>query len=570
MTQQAVDLQIGGMTCASCAARIEKKLNRMPGVQASVNYATEKAHVVLPEGTAVDAAIATVEATGYTATLPIPPQVSGRSGAAGICRGSRGGIAAPPAGHLHGADRSGTGAGDDRPVAVRQLAVAEPDPRRAGRGVGGVAVPPRGLDEPAARRRDHGHADQRRCPRGVRLVAVRAVLRRRRDARHADDVPAAPRAGLRRGRDLPGGRGRGHRVHPGRPVLRGPREEAVRCRAAGTDGHGRERRCGAAGWPRAAGPGRPTPGGGPVRGPAGGEDRHRRRGHRRGVRGGRQPAHRRTRARRGRPRRRRHRRHRERRRPAGRPGHPDRRRHPTCADGPTGRGGAVRESTGTAARRPGVRGFRADRDRAGRRHSRLLAGRRGGCRGRVHRRRRGADHRLPLRPRAGHPDRVAGRHRPRRATGHPDQGPADPGIHPPGRHHRAGQDRDRHHRPDEAGRRHPGHRDRRRRTVAAGRRAGGRLRAPGRRGRRRRRPGTHRRAAGGGVVRLHPGPGCARGGGRSRRRRRPGVLAGRRVGTTPGRRARTGAAGRRIGRPDGHRRRLGRRRPGSAHRRGHA
>ena len=54
MTQQAVDLQIGGMTCASCAARIEKKLNRMPGVEASVNYATEKAHVVLPAGTEVD------------------------------------------------------------------------------------------------------------------------------------------------------------------------------------------------------------------------------------------------------------------------------------------------------------------------------------------------------------------------------------------------------------------------------------------------------------------------------------------------------------------------------------
>ena len=48
---QTVDLQIGGMTCASCAARIEKKLNRMPGVSATVNYATEKAHVVLPEGT---------------------------------------------------------------------------------------------------------------------------------------------------------------------------------------------------------------------------------------------------------------------------------------------------------------------------------------------------------------------------------------------------------------------------------------------------------------------------------------------------------------------------------------
>jgi len=73
MTQQAIDLEIGGMTCASCAARIEKKLNRMPGVQASVNYATEKAHVVLPEGTDVAAAIATVRATGYTAQLPPPP-----------------------------------------------------------------------------------------------------------------------------------------------------------------------------------------------------------------------------------------------------------------------------------------------------------------------------------------------------------------------------------------------------------------------------------------------------------------------------------------------------------------
>ncbi len=84
MTEQAVDLQIGGMTCASCAARIEKKLNRMPGVQASVNYATEKAHVMLPEGTEVAAAIATVEATGYTATVPAPPRpTENRDGAPG-------------------------------------------------------------------------------------------------------------------------------------------------------------------------------------------------------------------------------------------------------------------------------------------------------------------------------------------------------------------------------------------------------------------------------------------------------------------------------------------------------
>jgi len=65
-----VDLDIGGMTCASCAARVEKKLNRMPGVSATVNYATERAHVTLPEGTSVSDAIATVEATGYTAAEP--------------------------------------------------------------------------------------------------------------------------------------------------------------------------------------------------------------------------------------------------------------------------------------------------------------------------------------------------------------------------------------------------------------------------------------------------------------------------------------------------------------------
>ncbi len=72
---QVVELEIGGMTCASCAARIEKKLNRMPGVQATVNYATERAHVELPEGTEPADAIATVEATGYTAALPPPPGV---------------------------------------------------------------------------------------------------------------------------------------------------------------------------------------------------------------------------------------------------------------------------------------------------------------------------------------------------------------------------------------------------------------------------------------------------------------------------------------------------------------
>ncbi|MET9908451.1 heavy metal translocating P-type ATPase [Streptomyces sp. NPDC006476] len=68
-----VELSIGGMTCASCAARIEKKLNRMDGVTATVNFATEKAKVSYPEGVEVADLIATVEKTGYTAEEPPPP-----------------------------------------------------------------------------------------------------------------------------------------------------------------------------------------------------------------------------------------------------------------------------------------------------------------------------------------------------------------------------------------------------------------------------------------------------------------------------------------------------------------
>ncbi|MER7958770.1 heavy metal translocating P-type ATPase [Streptomyces sp. NPDC096030] len=68
-----VELAIGGMTCASCAARIEKKLNRMDGVEATVNYATEKAKVTFDAEVSVQDLIATVEATGYTAEEPAPP-----------------------------------------------------------------------------------------------------------------------------------------------------------------------------------------------------------------------------------------------------------------------------------------------------------------------------------------------------------------------------------------------------------------------------------------------------------------------------------------------------------------
>ncbi|MEW2404603.1 heavy metal-associated domain-containing protein, partial [Streptomyces sp. NPDC046862] len=79
-----VELAIGGMTCASCAARIEKKLNRMDGVEATVNYATEKAKVSFREDVAVRDLIATVEATGYSAREPVPARSeSGPGGGTG-------------------------------------------------------------------------------------------------------------------------------------------------------------------------------------------------------------------------------------------------------------------------------------------------------------------------------------------------------------------------------------------------------------------------------------------------------------------------------------------------------
>ena len=67
-----VDLDITGMTCASCANRIERKLNKLDGVTASVNYATERARVSFPETVSADDLVATVAAAGYAATLPSP------------------------------------------------------------------------------------------------------------------------------------------------------------------------------------------------------------------------------------------------------------------------------------------------------------------------------------------------------------------------------------------------------------------------------------------------------------------------------------------------------------------
>src|SRR5689334_12984144 len=70
-----VELEIGGMTCASCAARIEKRLNAIEGVTATVNFATEKASIDWVGGMAADRLVAAVEETGYSAEVSEPDRV---------------------------------------------------------------------------------------------------------------------------------------------------------------------------------------------------------------------------------------------------------------------------------------------------------------------------------------------------------------------------------------------------------------------------------------------------------------------------------------------------------------
>ena len=79
---QHVDLLLEGMTCASCANRIERRLNKLDGVHATVNYATERARVTHSPDVGTDQLVAAVAAAGYTATVPPPPRTSAEAAAA--------------------------------------------------------------------------------------------------------------------------------------------------------------------------------------------------------------------------------------------------------------------------------------------------------------------------------------------------------------------------------------------------------------------------------------------------------------------------------------------------------
>src|SRR5687768_17772593 len=70
VSTQRLELPIEGMTCAACAVRVEKQLNKLDGVEATVNFATERATVVFAPPVAPGELVAAVEAAGYRALLP--------------------------------------------------------------------------------------------------------------------------------------------------------------------------------------------------------------------------------------------------------------------------------------------------------------------------------------------------------------------------------------------------------------------------------------------------------------------------------------------------------------------
>ena len=178
------------------------------------------------------------------------------------------------------------------------------------------------------------------------------------------------------------------------------------------------------------------------------------------------------------------RRHRQRRRTPDRARHEGRRRHRAGPDRAARRGRPDRQGAGPAPGRPHLGHLRADRDPPVARHPRLLAGHRRERELRVHRGRGGPHHRLPLRARPRDADGADGRHRPRRPARPAHQGPRGPRIHPPRGHGRARQDRHRDHGQDVAGRDHGRRRLRPRRGAPARRSARARLRAPDRPGHR--------------------------------------------------------------------------------------
>ena len=221
-----LELPVSGMTCASCAARVERTLNGLDGVTRHGQLRDRAGHGRLRRrGRRARAA----RRRRRVRRLRRDP--AGRPGA----RRRRGARAAHAAAGLRRPRRPGPRPLHDRPAAVRGLGGRRARPRHAGRALGRVAVPPRGLARPAPPHRDDGHAHQHRDARRVAVVGRRRGCRRR-----------AP---------LPRGRLGGHGLRARGPAAGVAGSRPGELGARGAPAHRRARRRGAlAGRDRAPGP----------------------------------------------------------------------------------------------------------------------------------------------------------------------------------------------------------------------------------------------------------------------------------------------------------------------------
>ena len=344
-------LDVDGMTCASCAARVERGLNKLDGVEATVNLMTNQAAVKAPASVTVAELVGAVEAAGYHAR-PAPGQRGGARGrgvGARPRRAARTGRPAPARRALSHASRRV--ARDGAASSVRRLGVGRARAFDAGRLLGRRRFPPRRALNAA---RHRGATMDTLISIGTLAAWLwSAVVLRRRESTPTPTSRSRPSITtlilLGRYLEARAKRRSGEAIRRCSSSARRRRACCATAREVLVPvGRARSRR--------------------PVRRPAGREDRDRRR--RRRGRVGRRPvaADRRVGAGRGRrPAARSPARRVNTLRAARRPRDAGRRRHGARADRAARRGGAVGQGAGAAARRPRLGGLRArrDRDRAG-------------------------------------------------------------------------------------------------------------------------------------------------------------------------------------------------------------
>ena len=243
------------MSCGACAARIERRLNRLDGVTASVNYATGRAYFASTGGREPAELIGVIESCGYSAAAPAPDR-AGRSG-----RGPGGPRAGLAAGRLRPAGRRGHRAGHGAGRAVQRLAVGEPGAGRARWRYGGpgrcTGRPGSGLGHGAATMdtlvsmavaASFGWSVYTLFTSGGRHVHADVVRLDVRPGRQPSAVPGRGRRGPRRGagRPLPGGPRPGPVRAPRSPRWPGSAPRPSPCCATAPSSGSRWRPCGRA------------------------------------------------------------------------------------------------------------------------------------------------------------------------------------------------------------------------------------------------------------------------------------------------------------------------------------